>query len=331
MLISEALLPDLAAAAIAFTIITYVVLDGTDLGVGMLFAIRQDAVERQIMVNSILPIWNGNETWLVLGGGGLLALFPAAYSIIFSALYIPLIAMLLALIFRAVALEFRAEASQSMKRWLDRTLVAGSLIATFCQGLVMGSVVQGIENENGKFAGDGWEWLGAFPLICGLGLICGYALLGSCWLVWRTDGSLQSVAKRQARLLGWLTLLGMVAIVVWTCGLNPVYRQNLAALSLTVPLLIIQCLLVIGFRWAFSSQYEFLPLFASLGWFAVAFAAAIIALYPLIVPASLTIEQASSPPLSQGFMLLGFAILVPVTLAYNTWGFWVFRGKVKPD
>lgn len=331
MLMAEALLPDMAAAAIAFTIITYVVLDGTDLGVGMLFATRQRAEERQIMVNSILPIWNGNETWLVLGGGGLLALFPAAYSIIFSALYIPLITMLLALVFRAVALEFRADAALPMKRWLDRTLVAGSFTATVCQGLIMGAVLQGIDNDNGRFTGDGWEWLSAFPLVCGLVLVCGYALLGSCWLVWRTEGNLQSVAKRQARLLGWLTLASMIAIAIWTCRLNPVYRANLTDLSLVLPLLIIQCLLVVGFRRAFSSRYEFLPLFASLGWFAVAFVAVIIALYPLIVPASLTIQQASSPALSQAFTLAGFAVLVPATLAYNTYGFWVFRGKVKRD
>lgn len=331
MFIAEALLPDLAGAAIAFTIITYVVLDGTDLGVGMLFATRQSAEDRRKMVNSILPIWDGNETWLVLGGGGLLALFPAAYSIIFSALYLPLIAMLLALVFRAVALEFRADASLPMKRWLDRTLVAGSLIATLCQGVIMGTVLQGIENDKSSFTGDGWEWLSAFPLVCGLVLVCGYALLGSCWLVWRTDGPLQRAAKRQARLLGWLTLAGMLAIVIWTGALSPTYHARLTDLRLVLPLLIIQSLLIVGFRKAFSSQHEFLPLFASLGWFAVAFVTAIIAMYPMIVPTSLTLQQASSPPLSQAFMLTGFAVMVPATLAYNTYGFWVFRGKVKGD
>jgi len=331
MFISEALLPDLAAAAIAFTIITYVVLDGTDLGVGILFATRRDANEKAIMVSSILPIWDGNETWLVLGGGGLLALFPVAYSLIFSALYMPVIVMLLALIFRAVALEFRADASSRMRRWLDVTLVAGSLIAAFCQGAIMGCVVQGIEQQDGQFAGNGWEWLSAFSLTCGAVLVIGYALLGSCWLVWRTEGHLQATARRQARILGWLTLLGMAAIVVWTSQLLPVYRDNLAESSLSVPLLLVQGLLLVGFRWAFSSRFEFLPLFAVLGWFGVAFIAAIIALYPLIVPSALSIEQASAPASSQSFMLVGFAVLVPVTLAYNTWGFWVFRGKVKRE
>jgi cytochrome d ubiquinol oxidase subunit II len=331
MLISEALLPDLSAAAIAFTIITYVILDGTDLGVGILFATRHDPDEKQVMVNSILPIWDGNETWLVLGGGGLLALFPVVYSVLFSALYIPVIAMLLALIVRAVALEFRADASACMKRWLDISLVTGSLIATFCQGVIMGSVVQGIDQQGGKFAGDGWEWLGAFPLMCGVVLVIGYALLGSCWLYWRTEGALQAVARRQARMFGWLALTGIAIIVVWTGLLAPSYREHLLQSNLSLALLFIQCALLVGFYRAFSSRFHFLPLFAVLGWFGMAFVAAIIALYPLILPPSLAISQASAPASSQGFMLVGFAVLVPVTLAYNTWGFWVFRGKVKAD
>jgi cytochrome d ubiquinol oxidase subunit II len=210
-------------------------------------------------------------------------------------------------------------------------LVIGSLIATLCQGVIMGCVVQGIEHKGGKFIGDGWEWLSAFPLVCGLGLIVGYALLGSCWLVWRSEKNLQTAAKRQARILGWLMLLMMGVIVAWTSVLMPAYRDNLAASSLSMPLLGAQCILLVGFHWAFSSRFEFLPLFAVLGWFCVAFTAAIITLYPLILPASLTIEQASAPASSQAFMLTGFAVLVPITLAYNTWGFWVFRGKVKPE
>ncbi|HEX8586508.1 cytochrome d ubiquinol oxidase subunit II [Pseudomonas sp.] len=331
MFIAEALLPDMAAAAIAFTLITYVVLDGTDLGVGMLFATRKCPRERQIMANSILPIWDGNETWLVLGGGGLLALFPVAYSLIFSALYIPVFSLLLSLVFRAVALEFRADASLSMKRWLDRTLMAGSLMATLCQGLIMGSVLQGIKNDEGRFTGNGWEWLSPFPLACGLVMVCGYALLGSCWLVWRTEGPLQKAARGQARWLGWLMLVSLFAIVIWTCALDPAYRVRLTDVRYALPLLTVQGLLLVGFRRAFFSRHEFLPLFAALGWFVVAFVTAILAMYPLIVPASLTVQEAASPPLSQVFMLSGFAVLVPATLAYNTYGFWVFRGKVKAD
>lgn len=331
MWMPEALLPDLAAAAIAFTIITYVILDGTDLGVGILFATHRDPDEKRIMVKSILPIWDGNETWLVLGGGGLLALFPVAYSVLFSALYIPVMTMLLALIVRAVALEYRQDASGRMKRLLDISLVGGSLIATLCQGLIMGCVVQGIEQHDGRFSGTGWEWFGAFPLTCAVVLVIGYALLGNCWLFWRTEGRLQSVAKRRARRLGWLTLLGTAVVFVWSSLVNPAYREHLFASSLTVPLILLQCGLVAGFHRAFAHRFAFLPLFAVLGGFGVAFALAIIALYPLILPASLTIREASAPVSSQAFMLSGFAVLVPVTLAYSTWGFWVFRGKVKSD
>lgn len=331
MLISEALIPDLAAAAIGFTIITYVILDGTDLGVGILLATRRDPADKQVMVNSILPIWDGNETWLVLGAGGLLALFPVAYSILFSALYIPIITMLLALIGRAVALEFRADASTRMKRGLDICLIAGSTIATLCQGIVMGCVMQGVEHRDGRFAGDGWEWLGPFPLTCGLVLAIGYSLLGSSWLYWRTEGALQAAAKAYARTLGWLTLSGIASIVLWTCWHSPVYREHLAQSSLVMPLLVAQCALLVGFRWGFSSRFHCLPLFAVLGWFVVGFAAAVITLHPFILPDSLTISQASAPLSSQAFLLTGFAVLVPMTLAYSTWGVWVFRGKVKAD
>lgn len=331
MWMPEALLPELAAAAIAFTIITYVVLDGTDLGVGILFAAHHDPDEKQIMVKSILPIWDGNETWLVLGGGGLLALFPVAYSVLFSALYLPVMAMLLALIVRAVSLEYRADASGRMKRLLDIGLVVGSLTATVCQGVIMGSVVQGIEQKDGKFTGSGWAWFGAFPLTCGVVLVVGYALLGSCWLFWRTEGQLQAAAKARARKLGGLTLAGIAAVFVWTSLMNPDYRNHLLASHLSLPLFVVQCMLVVGFYWAFSRRFAFLPLFAVLGWFGVAFAAAIIALYPMILPTTLTISQAAAPPSSQAFMLAGFAVLVPVTLIYSTWGVWVFRGKVKAD
>jgi cytochrome d ubiquinol oxidase subunit II len=331
MWMPEALLPDLAAAAIAFTIITYVILDGTDLGVGILFATHRDPDEKQIMVKSILPIWDGNETWLVLGGGGLLALFPVAYSVLFSALYIPVMVMLLALVVRAVALEYREDASGRMKRLLDVSLVGGSLTATLCQGLIMGCVVRGIEQHDGRFSGTGWEWCGAFPLTCAVVLGLGYALLGNCWLFWRTEGRLQAAAKVQARRLSWATLMGVALVFVWSSLANPAYRDHLLASSLSLPLVLVQCLLVAGFHRTFSHRFAFLPLFAVLGGFGVAFALAIIALYPMILPTSLTIREASAPPSSQAFMLTGFAVLVPVTLAYSTWGFWVFRGKVKKD
>jgi cytochrome d ubiquinol oxidase subunit II len=324
-------LPELSAAAIAFTIITYVVLDGTDLGVGILYATGRNAEQRQIMINSILPIWDANETWLVLGGGGLLALFPAAYSVLFSALYMPVITLLLVLVFRAASLEFRPKVGPIMKPWLDRTFIASSVLATFCQGVIMGAVMQGIAQNDGAFTGTGWEWTSAFAIACGFGLVVGYALLGSCWLFWRTEGRLQQRAHRQARVLGGLTLLVIAIIGAWTMTLNPLYAEHLTSPSIIGPILLLQALLIIAFGLAFSTRYPFLPLFAALGWFAVAFFVAIVTLYPLIVPASLTIREASSPPLSQSFMLIGFAVLVPVTLAYNTWSFWVFRGKVHAD
>ncbi|WP_092442543.1 MULTISPECIES: cytochrome d ubiquinol oxidase subunit II [unclassified Pseudomonas] len=171
--------------------------------------------------------------------------------------------------------------------------------------------------------------MSAFPLACGAVLAIGYALLGSCWLYWHTEGTLQTAARRQARILGWLTLTGIATILAWTSLLAPFYREHLLLSNLSLTLLLIQCALLVGFHRAFSSRFHFL--FAVLGWLGTAFIAANIALYPLIFASPLTISQASASASSQGFMLIGFAVLVPVTLAYNTWGFWVFRGKVKAE
>lgn len=212
------LLTLLSAAALAFSVLVYVLLDGTDLGVGMLMAAHRRAEEREVLVLTILPIWDANETWLVLGGGGLLALFPTAYAVLLPALYVPLLLMFMGLILLAAGLEFREHLTH--KRWSDAATLGGSLLATLCQGLVLGTLIQGVPHYQGQYSGDGKEWLAPFPLFCALALVVGYLWLGACWLYWRTDGTLQVRAKHQARLLCGVAVLMLVAVLLLTMALG---------------------------------------------------------------------------------------------------------------
>ena len=320
----------LSAAALGFSVLNYVLLDGTDLGVGVLMGLTRCSQHRRAMAVTILPIWDANETWLVLGGGGLLALFPLAYAILLPALYLPFIAMFLALIVRALALEFRDYSpSARIKRLVDGLLLCGSLVAGITQGAVLGTLVQGVPDRGGQYSGDGWEWSGLFPLYCGVVLVSGYTWLGACWLYWRTVDDLQQRSARQARALAIVTVVLLVVLVVWTATLNIQYAQRLSHRLVWLPAATLLIALLIGFTLGFRSRWQSLPLFAALGIFVLAFALMVAALYPLIVPPQLTLQAAASSPTSQVFMLVGFAVLIPVTLLYNTYGFSVFSGKVR--
>ncbi|WP_339490964.1 cytochrome d ubiquinol oxidase subunit II [Pseudomonas sp. EL_65y_Pfl2_R95] len=320
----------LSAVAVAFSVLSYVLLDGTDLGVGMLMGLTRDSDHRRAMAVTILPIWDANETWLVLGGGGLLALFPLAYALILPALYLPFIVMFLALILRALALEFRDySASVSIKQGVDAALLCGSLLAAACQGIVLGTLVAGIPDSAGQYVGDGSEWRSTFPLFCGGVLVFGYIWLGACWLYWRTVDELQRRSACQARVFAIITMILLLILLKWTTTLSPHYAARLSQPLLWVPLLSALVILLTVFTFGFRRQFSYLPLFAALGIFVLAFATMVVALYPLIVPPKLTLQDAASSPTSQVFMLVGFAVLIPVTLLYNTYGFRVFSGKVR--
>ena len=193
-------LPVIWAALIGTAVAIYVILDGFDLGIGILFPFAREEQEQDQMINSIAPFWDGNETWLVLGGGGLWVAFPRAYAVVMPALYLPVIVMLLALVFRGVAFEFRSVAVTSKKYW-NFAFAGGSTLAAFCQGLILGGLIQGIRVENGAFAGGAFDFATPFALLCGLGVIAGYALLGACWLVMKTEGEVAARARAQAKLL----------------------------------------------------------------------------------------------------------------------------------
>lgn len=320
----------LCAAALAFSVMNYVLLDGTDLGVGMLMGLTTSSQDRRAMAVTILPIWDANETWLVLGGGGLLALFPLAYAVLLPALYLPFIVMFLALILRAVALEFRDYApSETAKRWVDGVMLGGSLCTGAIQGIILGTLVQGVPHKGGQYTGDGGEWLTPFPLFCGGVLVLGYAWLGTCWLYWRTVDDLQWRSARQAKWLALVTVTLLLILVGWTSTLQGQYLQRLSDVRVWLTSVVLLGTLLVVFHLGFRSRFNGLPLFAALGVFILAFALMLIALYPLIVPPDLTLQAATSSPKSQVFMLVGFAVLIPVTLIYNTYGFKVFSGKVR--
>jgi len=326
-------LPLVWAALIAFAVLAYVVLDGFDLGVGILFAVEHGASDRDTMVNTIAPVWDGNETWLVLGGGGLFAVFPLAYAVIMPALYPAIIAMLLALVFRGVAFEFRFRASSRAGRaaW-DLAFAGGSAMAALCQGLALGGLLQGIHVEGRAYAGGWLDWLTPFTVLCGVAVVVGYALLGSAWLVWRTEGSLQQRCRGHALRLGAATLALIVAVSIWTPLLNPVFATRWfgwPGIALTSPVPILVALLSVGFWRGLSRRHHATPFLCALGVFVLCFVGLGISVYPHIVPPDITIWDAAAPPASQAFLLVGAVVLVPVILLYTGYAYWIFRGKVR--
>jgi cytochrome d ubiquinol oxidase subunit II len=319
------------ACLIAFAVLAYVLLDGFDLGVGILFAAERRDEDRDVMVNSVAPVWDGNETWLVLGGGGLFAMFPLAYSVILPALYPAIIAMLLGLVFRGVAFEFRFRAVTVRGRaWWDRAFLCGSTLAAFCQGLALGGLLQGIHVEGRVYAGGWWDWLTGFTVLCGIAVVIGYALQGACWLIWRTEGTLQHRCRRHARLLAIVTLGFIVAVSVWTPMLNPMFMQRWftwPGIVLTSPVPILVALVGWAFWRGLSLRHHVTPFLCAQAWFVLCYAGLGISLWPLIAHPGITIWDAAAPPSSQAFLLVGAVVLIPIILGYTGYAYWVFRGK----
>ena len=317
---------------LAFAVLAYVVLDGFDLGVGILFLLERRRDERDTMVNTIAPVWDGNETWLVMGGGGLFAAFPLAYAVILPALYPTLIGMLLALILRGAAFEFRFRAASWGRFWWDVAFCGGSLLAALCQGLTMGGLLQGIRVVDDAYAGGWWDWLTPFSLFCGVAVVVGYALLGACWLVWRTEGGLQALNRRYAEYLAVAALAMIAAVSAWTPFLNERFAQrwfHWPGILLTSPV----PLLVVAFGWllrkGLRDGHHLTPLLCAETWVVLCYAGLGISFWPLIVPPSVTIWQAAAPAESQLFLLVGAVVMMPVVLAYSAYAYWIFRGKVK--
>ncbi len=325
-------LPFIWAGIIAFTILVYVILDGFDLGVGMLFAVEPAQTDRDLMMNSIAPIWDGNETWLVLGGGGLLAVFPLAYATILPALYMPLTLMLLALVFRGVAFEYRWRTKRWKPVW-DWSFTGGSFIAAFMQGIALGALVQGIEIKDRAYAGGWWDWLTPFSIVTGLAVVTGYALLGATWLNMKAGGDIQLRMRKRARILFTATLGFIGAVSIATPLLQPAYFERWFSWPTMIWSLIVPALVLLA-AWALYDglrrNRDVSPFLASLALFVFSFIGIGVSFYPYIVPPSLSIWQAAAPDESLRFTLVGTVILIPVILAYTAYAYWVFRGKVDP-
>ena len=319
------------AIIILFGVMMYVVMDGFDLGVGILFPFVSDAEDRDVMVNTVAPVWDGNETWLVLGGAGLLAAFPLAYAVILSAFYLPLILMLIGLVFRGVAFEYRVKAPAARRHWWDKSFAGGSYVATFFQGVTLGGFVQGVPVENGAYAGGPLDWVAPFPIFTGFALIVAYALLGCTWLIVKSEESLEE----RMRHLGYRLALALFAIIVavslWTPLAEPRIAERWFSLPnlfwfLPVPVLVVLFAAAL-LRTLRGARYA--PFLLTLGLVFLAYSGLGISLWPNVIPPSISIWDAAGPAQSLGFTLVGTLLIVPFILMYTGWSYWVFRGKVQ--
>lgn len=320
------------ALIIIFGIMMYVIMDGFDLGIGILFLTVKEKEERDVMMNTVAPVWDGNETWLVLGGAGLFGAFPLAYSVLLSALYLPLIFMLLGLIFRGVAFEFRFKASDRNRHWWDKAFIGGSIVATFCQGLSLGAFIVGIPVVDNAYAGESLDWLRPFPIFCGLALLVAYAQLGSTWLIMKTEGKLQSTMYRYSACLIWLLLIAIAIISIWTPLIHPQIADRWFSLPNLIYFLPVPALLIFSFFATLIAIYRratVRPFMLSLLVIFLGYSGLGISVWPNIIPPAVTIWQAASPVQSQLFSLIGALFILPFILMYTSWSYYVFRGKVK--
>jgi cytochrome d ubiquinol oxidase subunit II len=324
-------LPLIWGGLIATAVFMYVVLDGFDLGIGILFPFAPTDNCRNRMVNSIAPFWDGNETWLVLGGGGLFAAFPLAYALIFPALYIPITAMLICLIFRGVAFEFRFKANTSRSLW-DKAFHFGSLGAAFSQGLILGGYIQGITVADRSFAGGAFDWLSGFSIMCGIAVMAGYMLLGATWLILKTDGETQIWARKAARYVLTFVALFMAIVCIWVpflevdigtrwFGENFFYILPLPLLSLVLLFTLVKTI----------PKGEIAPFAISISLFALCYLGLGYSVWPRVVPYDVTLWEAAAANTSLSLMLVGITIMLPLILAYTAWCYYVFRGKVSHE
>ncbi len=327
-------LPLIWYGLIGTALFLYVLLDGFDLGLGILFPFAPSDKCRDRMMNSIAPFWDGNETWLVLSGGGLFAAFPLAYAILMPAFYMPVILMLLGLIFRGVAFEFRFKATGRSRRIWDYAFHFGSLAASFMQGMILGAFVRGVEIEGRSFAGGAFDWLNAYSVMTGVAVVFGYALLGATWLVMKTDGITQDWARKCASyVLGYVGLfLGIVSISM------PVMNADVRALWFSLPnlfyLLPVPLLTASLFVMIWRDLHrgrEVRPFLMSIGVFLMGYIGLGISLWPWLIPFEITFRQAAAAPTSQSLLIVGTAIMLPLVLTYTAFCYYLFRGKASHE
>lgn len=328
---------DLALAwmgIIGFAVIMYVILDGFDLGIGILFPFFSSKHHRSLMLSTVIPVWDGNQTWLVFGGACMYGAFPKAFASTMPVIYFPMIMMLIALVFRGVAFEFRMKATRTVYLW-DLSFFLGSMLASFSQGVILGTYVQGFGPVAPNYASvPHYQWLTAFSFMTGLGTMCGYVLLACCWLVIKTTGSLQKKAFFFGKIACILVAIFMLVFSVWTPFLGDVHFDRWLRLEKIVYLAVLPLLTGILFCANYLSllyRYEFLPMLSAIGIFLCGAVGIVISIYPYIVPHSMTIYEAASPQHALQFMFVGACISMPVLLFFTANSYYVFRGKVtKP-
>ena len=311
----------------------YVLLDGFDLGVGILFGFAPDTRSRNLIMNSIAPIWDGNETWLILGSVGLMAAFPLAFAIIIPAVYFPIAIMLLALVFRGVAFEFRYRDVEHKSLW-DHGFSWGSVIATFAQGIILGAFIQGFKVDGRHFVGSSFDCFTPFSLLTGLALVLGYALLGAGWLVLKTDGDIQVRARRHGRIALVGVLIAVAAVSIWTPLADPDIAHRWFSwpnLIFLAPVPVVTAVIALSVWRSLNRQSEAGPFIGAIGLFLMSYLGIAISLWPMIVPHHYTLREAASSQSTQAFLLVGTLFLLPIILLYTAWSYWVFRGKVRAD
>jgi cytochrome bd ubiquinol oxidase subunit II len=325
-------LPVIWAVIIGFGLMMYVVMDGFDLGIGILFPFIRDRHDRDVMVNTVAPVWDGNETWLVFGGAALLAAFPLAYAVLLSALYIPLVFMLVGLIWRGVAFEFRFKADEKHRPFWDKAFAAGSYVATFSQGAALGAFINGFRVSGSSYAGGTFDWLTPFSLFAGFGLLVSYALLGCTWLIMKTEGALQRRFIALARPVTAAVFVAIGIVSIWTPLTHPAIAQRWFALPNIIVFSPVP-VLVVAAAWAMMRvlrrESHAAPFLLALLLLFLGYSGLAISLWPNIVPPSISIREAAAPPESMGFTLVGALLVIPFILAYTAMSYYVFRGKVK--
>jgi cytochrome d ubiquinol oxidase subunit II len=320
----------ISVAVIGFGLIMYVILDGFDLGVGILFPFAGNEQVRDSMINSIAPVWDGNETWLVMGGAILFAGFPKAYAIVLPALYIPIMLMLFSLIFRGVAFEFRMKANESKFLW-TAVFFAASFMAAFSQGLLLAGLITGINVENGEFAGGPFDWASPFALVVGLAMVCGYALLGATWLIRKTEGELLAMSFRGSKVFLITIMIFMAIVSLYTPRLVPEIAEKWFSgenIFYLLPAPIIGLICAWRLWYDLRAKREDSPFFWAIGLFLTGYVGLGVSFWPYIIPFEVTIWDAASPASSQLFLLIPILFIMPITLAYSWYSYRVFRGKV---
>ncbi len=326
-------LPLIWGGLVALAVFIYVLLDGFDLGCGILFPFAGSDKDRSRIMNSIAPFWDGNETWLVLGGGGLFAAFPVAYGIIMSGLYLPVIFMLFGLIMRGVAFEFRFKATTHRYVW-DAFFFIGSIVAAFLQGVMLGALIQGMEASNRLYTGGPFDWFTPFALVCGVAVVIGYALLGSTWLVIKTEHNLQVWARKVS---GWMLYALVAAMIVVTVFM---YFSDIDAVGnwfsmpsilYLAPMPIIVALLFFVMRKDLTGEREYRPFLLTAALFLMGYIGVCSAIFPYIVPYQMTIYEAAAADTSLSFMLVGAGIMLPIILSYTAFAYYTFKGKTDHE